>query len=255
MSRSNPQANIVHPCTRWFEWWGKDGVVGFYDRKRPENDRDVACKLPFHFIYLDSLNCITGFNKKAKSGILSNQVRDITTEILSVKMNNGVQIASGVYSSIKDTIAAKGGKFCKAVYVAYKSEKGLEIGCIRMAGSALGPWFDFHDKNREAVEKTHCVKIAGRVKGESDAGMEFYIPVFALDPLSPATAEKATELDKQLQVYLTEYLRRGKPVETTSHSQPDARENYDQEPQEEVPDLPEEANGDASTEEVDEVPF
>lgn len=254
MSRSNPQANIVHPCTRWLEWWGKDGVVGYYDKKSTAADKNVPCKFPFHFIYLDSLNCVTGYNKKAKSGVVSNQVRDVTTEIMAVKLSNNMPVASGVYSRIKDTITANGGKFCKAVYIAYKSEKGLEIGCIRMAGSALGPWFDFYDKNREEIEKTHCVKISGRVKGESDA-MDFYIPVFELVPLSSATAAEATELDKRLQVYLTEYLRRGKPVETSSHSQPDARESYDQEPPEEVPDMPAEANGEASTEEVDDVPF
>src|SRR5580693_279783 len=105
MSRSNPQAGRTpNPAKRWYEFKGKKGVFQYYDPKKEEN---IIEKLPFVFIVLDVNATIRGYNKKAKSGIYSNEVRDTRAEPFVVKMFNGTKIASGLYGDIKDAVVAK----------------------------------------------------------------------------------------------------------------------------------------------------
>ena len=90
------------------------------------------------------------------------------------------------------------------------------IGCIQMSGCALGPWFEFFDANRKAVE-SKCVSIT---RGEKDdtGGVEFVPPLFAIRDISPETDEAAKKLDVELQSFLTAYFARSQ----SAPSQPGA---------------------------------
>lgn len=205
MSRSNPTADSPHPCSRWFEWDGKKGVVYYYDKEKKEN---VEVGGKFTFILLDRLSVIKGWHKKSDSGITSNEVRDIRADTLLVRSFKGGTLAEGLYSQIKDTITAKGGKFGVNCYIGYKDEKGgLALGSILFKGSSLGAWMDFEKENRKALYDKAAM-IVGHKSGKS-GGIDFEMPVFALKDISDETNKAATNLDREeLQPYLKEYFKR-----------------------------------------------
>lgn len=212
MSRSNPTENNPHPCQLWLEWKGGDGHLSYYDKTRGDNGERVRLdvdKKPFTFIYLDQTSTVKGYSKPLKVGLFANEVRDTRVESITVKLHGTKQVvASGLWNDIKDVVTSKrnGGGFAKNVYIAYKDGPGLKIGCIQMSGCALGPWFEFFDANRKAVE-SKCVSIS---RGEKDdtGGVEFVPPLFAIRDISPETDEAAKKLDVELQSFLTAYFAR-----------------------------------------------
>lgn len=202
MSLSNP--DLKNPAQHFFQWAGGAGKLQWYSKEEKKN---IDVRLPFTFIVLDQLNTITGYNKKAKSGFWSNEVRNITNDNLYVKTANG-PFEAGRYNDLTQTLKS-GGKFAKSIYVAHKIGDDWHIGNIKAAGSALSAWIDF--TKAHAVD-TGLISMKRGVKEESPVG-EFYPPVFEWQQWEDEDYKIAIELDKELQIYLNQYLAQPKDGE------------------------------------------
>jgi hypothetical protein len=201
MSRSNQIESAPHPCTRWMEWQGSEGYFHYYDKEKAQKV-NVGDNLTF--IVLDQLATVKGWHDQSESGIYSNEVRNLTTDILSVKSFKGAEIATGLYKDIKDRVKVKGGKFTQNVYVAIKDGQGMIIGSVMFSGAALNAWIEFAKENKANLYKK-SVKISGST--ESSKGVtKFKIPTFKLIDVSQETDLQAIELDKTLQEYLNAKL-------------------------------------------------
>jgi hypothetical protein len=203
MSRSNPTVNNPNPSERWFEWKGADGKLVHFDKESKEN---VDVKLPFSFLVLDQLSMVVGYNKKLKTGIHSNEVRDVRVDPLSVKFFKGETIAEGLWSNIKEKVNYKQGAFAISCYIAFKDGDAMKIGNIRFSGCALGPWIEFRNDNQEAINKKAIVMQVG--KTDDSGAVTFTPPVFDSKDISEESNAKAIELDKKLQGFLEGYLKR-----------------------------------------------
>lgn len=206
MSRSNPSEHLANPSTRWFEWNGEKGLVRYYDKDKKEN---VDVPLPFACLLLDELASVRGWHDASGSGIYSNEVRDTTQEIMVVKSFKGGTIAEGKYRDIKDRVNAAGGDYNANCYIAFKQGDGsYDIGSIRFKGAALGAWMEFRKANRGGIYKS-AIRITSYTEGKKGKVI-FRVPVFALMNVSADAEANAVTLDKELQEFLTAYLRKNK---------------------------------------------
>lgn len=205
MSRSNPGDNTPNPSTRWFEWHGSSdgGVVRHYDKESKSTQID---KLPFVFIVLDELARISGWHEPSESGITSNEVRDTRQDVMVVRSFKGGELAVGLYSMIRDRVAAVGGHFEASVYIAYRDDGQLKIGNICFKGAALAAWMEFRRANRADLYK-QAVAIYGYTEGKKGS-VVYRVPQLRLQALADSTNAEAVELDAQLQTYLKAYLSR-----------------------------------------------
>jgi hypothetical protein len=205
MSRSNPISTNPNPSTKFYEWKGGQGKLSFFDKEKKEQ---VEVPLPFRCLVLDQLSTVGGYNKKAKSGIFANEVRDSREEALTVKLFTGEVIAEGFWKDIKEKVSYSKGSFAASCYVAYKDGSELRIGNIRFSGCSLGPWFDFIGKNRKGVDTKALVIDRG--DEDTSGSVDFFPPKFSLQDTSPETDEAAKALDKELQEYLEGYFKRNR---------------------------------------------
>lgn len=206
MSRSNPQDHLANPAVRWFEWNSETGGVRYYDKT---TQRNIDVDLPFTFILLDQLATVKGWHDASSSGIYANEVRDVSQDVLVVKSFKGGVLAEGRYKTIKESIKAQGGRFVATCYMAFKdAEDGLVIGTIRFKGAALQAWMEFEKANRNAVYK-QAVTIIGSTEGQKGR-VKFHTPTFKLTNVSEDTNRIAVALDRELQTFLTAYLRKTK---------------------------------------------
>lgn len=201
MSRSN-NLEIKSPAKYHFEWVGSKGCLKYFDKSIGEKGDNVLVKLPFSFLVLDKLHTIKGFSDQDQSGFWSNEIRDVKKETLTVRTKKGI-VGTGVYSTLAH-ILNQGAQYSQSVYIAYKGEEGLVIANIQMTGSSIGPWIDFNKKVN--VYKTAIV-IKSALPAKKGTN-NFFIPVFDVQEIAPNTEEKAIEMDKELQEYLTEYFKR-----------------------------------------------
>lgn len=177
------------------------GSLRYYDKEQEEN---IEVPLPFTFLFLDQLGTIKGWHDQSESGIYSNEVKRIDRDPLTVKAFNGGVLAEGLYSQIKDSVKAKGGKYVASVYIAFKDEGELVIGNIGLKGAALSAWMDF---TRQAGGRINEKAVVVKDFEEGQKGSITYrVPVFKLKETSEDTNQKAIELDKALQEYLENRL-------------------------------------------------
>lgn len=205
MSRSNPSEHLSNPATRWFEWNGEKGLIRYYDKEKKEN---VDVPLPFTFILLDELASVRGWHDPSSSGIYSNEVRDTTQEVMVVKSFKGGTLAEGKYREIKDRVNAAGGDYNANCYIAFKQGDSYAIGCIRFKGAALGAWMDFRKAHRNEIYKK-AIQVKGFTEGKKGK-VVFRVPVLATNSVSAEAEARAVALDKELQEFLSGYLKRNK---------------------------------------------
>lgn len=201
MSRSN-NTEIISPSKRFFEWQGSTGKLKYFDKSIGEKGEIVILDLPFTFLVLDRLHTITGFSDADQSGFWANEIRDIKTEILTVRTKKGIE-QKALYSELAPTLN-KGASYAQSVYIAYFEGKDLMIGNIKIHGSAIGAWIDF-------CKGKDLYKIAINISGatpEKKGATNYFTPVFEAKQVSEATNEKATALDVELQQYLDLYLKK-----------------------------------------------
>jgi hypothetical protein len=213
MSLSNP--TLTNPAQHFFKWAGSIGKLQWWDK---ENEKNVEVRLPFEFIVLDQLGTITGYNKAAKTGFWSNEVRNTRKEEFTVRSKGGV-VYTGFYKNEQGIVQVpKGAEYAQSIYIAHKIGDEWVIGNIKASGSARSAWFDF--------TKAHAVDT-GKItmeKGEAQTAQtgDFYPPVFKWHKWTPEEYEAAVALDKELQIYLSQYLSAPK-----EDDEPAADDNFD----------------------------
>ena len=232
MSRSNPTEGARNPSTRWFEWAGGSdtGFVRWYNKESKEYVRADG----FTFLLLDELSTVKGWHEASESGIFANEVRDTRQEVFVVRSFKGGELASGIYTSIRDRIVAMGGHYCASLYLAYKDGEELKIGNLSLKGAAAGAWMEFKraappkkDGSGKSVRSylVDAIKIAGYEQMKKGATI-YRVPKFALSPVSEATNQQAIALDVDLQAFLTDYLKRPRAdVKAPTESQPEPDTN------------------------------
>jgi len=205
MSRSNPQ--LEKPASRYFEYKAEKGILQYYDKEKAQS---FEVKLPFEFLVLDELATIVGYVKAVKRSHYSNEVRNSRKEPFTI-MLNGQQVYHGLYKNEQDVVQVpRAAAYAKSVYIAYKDGEDWHIGNIKLAGSAMSAWIEFTQHLR--------VQDAGKVimtKGEKVEGekSDYYPPAFTYTRDTTDEEDKmAMNLDKVLQVYLTQYfINQGTP--------------------------------------------
>lgn len=219
MSRSNPTETGSSPCTRWFEWAGgaDGGSVRYYDK---DAGSMVTVGDKFAFLLLDELAAVKGWHDPSDSGIYSNEVRDTRQDVLVVRAFKGGELASGLYAQIRDRIGNLGGHFHASCYIAYKDGDEYRLGNIGFKGAALMAWMAFKKqagrKNGRPAYYVDAVRINGFDEG-TKGRVVFRVPRFALAPVSEDANARALALDKELQSFLSDYLKRARveQAETT----------------------------------------
>lgn len=204
MSRSLQTDTPKNPAIFFAKWSSDNKCFQYYKKSEKEGEKgeNVDIKLPVKFLVLDILSTIKGYNDNLNSGFYSNEVKDLSKEELVVKCGTG-EFKRGLYKDIKDFLAAAGGKFCASIYGAYKQGKEMSIVNFQIYGAALGQWIEFTKNNN--VYKC-AIEVADSVEGKK--GRTIYnMPVFRAINTTQESDEKAKELDKQLQEYLTAYFK------------------------------------------------
>ena len=245
MSRSNPTEGARNPSTRWFEWAGGEdgGYIRFYDK---EAKKQVPVEGAFTFLLLDELSTVKGWHEASESSIYSNEVRDTRQEVLVVRSFEGGELASGIYTSIRDRIVALGGHYCVSLYLGYKEGDGLKIGNLNLKGAAAGAWMEFKRTSpakKDASGKSaraylvDAVKITGYEQMKK-GGTTYRVPKFALAPVTEATNQQAVALDVELQAFFADYFKRTRSEAasaTKAEVLPDAPKDPQQEPAQRKP--------------------
>lgn len=218
MSRSKKDDFAKNPATRFFDWAGGKGEVVYYDQDAKEN---VTVPLPFRFLVLDEVMTVGGGvdNDDGYIGFWSNAIRSRDAKIkkLTVRSShNGKKRveAVGTWAEIKASLV--GAKYVKGLYIGYyNDDKELEIGYLKVKGSALMPWVNFNEKRRDVtLGAFSIVDKASKKKGSNT----FFEPVFEwTDNVRETTEAAAIELDeKVLQPYLTAYFSQDVSAEPVS---------------------------------------
>ena len=207
MSRSINTGKTPNPAKRWFKWDSETKGFKFYDKDaehptdKTKKGANILVPLPFQFLVLDTLHTISGFSDAEGAGIYSNEIRDLKKQTLTVKIGKNV-VASGLYEDLKGKVA--GAKYAQAVYIGYfDAEKNLQIGNIKITGSALGSWIDFC-KSHKPTEG--AIKVVTSKFVEKNKKVNWNEPVFEAIAVKPPTEEKAIAADTILQAFLKEYF-------------------------------------------------
>lgn len=195
MSRSNPTP--TNPARKFFTWKGSKGTLVYWDK---ENSKEVEVKLPFEFLPLDQLATITGFCEPDESSYWSNEVRSVAREELTVKTTKGTK-QTGLYKDLAD-VRSKGAKYAKSIYLAYKEGDEFVIGNLKASGAALTAWIELGNTCKPENGK---VILTGSEEAKKGA-TTYFIPKFEYSSAGSDENEVAIDLDKELQVYLSQYL-------------------------------------------------
>lgn len=230
MSISKPR--MENPAKKFIEFSGKTGQFTYYDKSgEKETWRDIEVKKPIYMIVLDELSTIKGYCKKTESGIVSNEVHNITTDILKVRTFKGGFEAVGKYKDISDKIKNWGGKFTKSVYALIITGKDkTELVNFQFKGSSLNAWID----KKFNTEKFGII-IKNELREERNGDTVYKVPIIGPLNITPELLEVAIKTDMDiLQPYLKAYTASQDEKEITqpeTFNRPD--ENYsDQEPPE-----------------------
>lgn len=228
MSRSN-NTEVKNPAKVFFEWAGGKGCIKYFDKLAGEKGENVEVALPFTFLVLDRLSCISGFSDADKSGFWSNEIRDTRTEKLTVRTKKGI-VAEGLYNSPAiDKAKTAGAQYAQSVYIAfYDNDKNLLIGNIKFTGSGIGPWIEFLKKNDVY---NGAVKLTKNPELKTKGSNRYYEPAFSMLEVTPDSNDKAMALDKELQEYFKSYFKRNEtevaPPEVITEKQKEDIRNLD----------------------------
>lgn len=203
MSRTNRDNELRNPATRFFEWSSNEKTLTWYDKEEKKN---VTVELPFVFLVLDQLSTITGWSDNDQSGIWSNEIRDTRKDILTVRTKLGTKDV-GLYEKVKHV---PGARYTRSIYIAFKDGDELVLGHLKLKGAANSAWIEFTKSAGDIY--AGAVRVTGAVEGKKGATV-YYSPEFAMNSVSKETLDKADELDRQLQAYLSVYLARSPETE------------------------------------------
>lgn len=201
MSRKSEfQTESPNPAVRFLEWKSNDKQWAYYDKEKGHN---VFIDLP-KFLTLKELHTVKGFHDPSQSGIFSNEVQYVGSEVLNVRSFKGGDVAKGIYKNIKADILSAGGHYTKSIYVMVESG---EIWNLSLKGSVVSEWSDFTQKTRSrlADEWVDVKEISERKKG----AVNYSVPIFQFNnSLSDNDAKIADDAYKILKEYFDNYFNK-----------------------------------------------
>jgi hypothetical protein len=215
-----PTSESSNPATKFLQWKSNDKCFSYYDKGKGEN---VLVPLPLKFVFLEHYHTIKGWNDKTESGIYSNEVFLIGQEPLNVRAFKGGEIASGLYSDIRNKVKDAGGVYHRSVYVML--EDGT-IGNVQFKGSAVSSYSDFFKEHRNHIENDSWCLVSSAKEGKKGA-VKFTTPEFELgEKTSKADEKQISEAVSELQEYMSQYFS---PTPARANSAVDAYEVKDAE--------------------------
>ena len=227
MPRVAQASKTPNPASKYFEWAGGSdgGHISYYDKaatnpKTQKQGVNVLVKLPFAFIVIGLTSTIKGWHDGSDSAIYSNEVRDTVGEPLVVKAFDGGVLATGFYSAIRDRIAAAGGRFTSNIYLAYRDNGTMKIGCLQLHGASLNSWVEFKNASGDAIWNK-AVSINSFKEGKKGS-ITYRTPVFALKDVSAEADDAAGVLQDQLNKYHAEYFARTRTEAAQAPAQAEA---------------------------------
>jgi len=142
--RSEVASSYEKPAEMYLEWKSDDKSFSYYDKSQGKN----ITVDPGKFLFLMDRSTIKGWSEADRSGIYSNEVKNLSTDDLNVRTFSGKAIASGKYADIKEAIAKAGGTFTKSIYA--MMQDGTIIN-FQLRGVSLRQWMDFTAKSRRRL--------------------------------------------------------------------------------------------------------
>ena len=187
------QAGKVHPATIKLTWDNTNSTFKVYNKTTKAN---TLASLPMRFMVIDNYNCITGWCEKTGTSYYSNEIKNVNTEKLTVKAGD-TTMCSGLYSELKEGLAANGAKYSESVYVLF--EDGT-VGNIILAGSNCAAWFNF-----KAEAKANIVKQwvgMGNPQKQKKGSITWSVPeIKLLEAISDEEANRADNAYEAIQEY------------------------------------------------------
>jgi hypothetical protein len=172
MSFAKPKQE--RPYEKTIQWKGGDGIFSYWNGT--ENVTIEVDKI----IVLEELYSISGYSEKDNKGIWSNEVLNLRTEKMTVKVGNTI-VAEGTYREVKDKVKSMGGKFT-VVPIALI---GDEMVRFLFSGSGCSGWID---KGFNPMSKQCGVLYSGKVEGKK-GNTKFFTPTF--EPVALTDVEKS----------------------------------------------------------------
>ena len=215
MSFSNP--TLENPAKKFIDFKSDDKQFVYWDKELGEKGESVIVPTPIYFIVLDELTTISGYYKEGDCGIYSNEIHRINEEVLNVRtFKKGGPFITGLYSAIKDSIKAIGGKYTKSIYAMMLVPDQLpELVNFRFKGAAFSAWLD-----KRVNTNTQVVCIEDEFIEEHNGKTVYNVPVFSGFKMRPGYQTVAIDMDRQLQNYLKDYKSRQTEKETVVEAAP-----------------------------------
>lgn len=194
MGRSSEfQNSYEKPASMYLEWSSNDKAF-----KHWNGSENVLIELPLKFAVLKEMHTVKGWHDKSESGIYSNEVKNIGSEILEVKSFKGGTLVKGIYKEVKDLIQNAGGKYYKSIYAML--EDGTIIN-IAIKGSAVKSWGEFIGSAKSKLV-TNWVEVNESLDGKKGS-IKFSTPVFVFgSELNPIESGKADDVYNRLESLL-----------------------------------------------------
>jgi len=208
VSRSSP--TIQNPASHFIDWRG--GKLGYWDK---EQEKVINVPLPFSFMPLDQLHTITGYSDTDQSGFWSNETKS-TKDTFNVRTKKGTRYVGAYKNAQGIPQVPTGARYTKSVYIAYKDGATYQLANLKLTGAALNAWIDFC--GHQNVENG-TVTLTGSTEGKKGA-TTYQIPTFEYRASTDEEDKMATNLDKVLQSYLSEYLKNSDEDEQTGTDEP-----------------------------------
>lgn len=211
--RSNPGTeSSPNPAKIFVEWKSKNEKFSYYLKaEKKEDSKDVLLPMPFNFIPLFIASTVKGYNHKKTKTFISNEIENLSTDILTVYSYNSVTKEkkmeySGLYSDIKDGFD-QNIKFTSSIYAAVKDKKGvLSLINIQLNGAGLHHWFKFSKDNdiwKNAIS-------AYGTTDERNGTVDYKAPTYKAIKISEEDDAKAGELQEEVKAYLKDYFAKNK---------------------------------------------
>lgn len=210
-------SNLQNPARVWVRFKaGKDqGFFEGYDKdQEEESERVVNLGEALNIIPLFEHYGVEGFNNESAKGFYSNEVKDITNDILSVKLGNEL-FATGRWSEIREKVKSAGGKFANVVYFAFfqrgkKNEILPRIGATKLSGASANVWIKANVRLPEM--RLLQVKKGALIKTRTVNGKDINLssPYYSLEIIkhkkNDDLVEQAFQFAADLKVYFEGYF-------------------------------------------------
>ena len=186
-------SGATNPVELYIEWSGSKGIFQTWNKETKKNEE---IKMPFSFLFLAEMACITGFNDSEQSGYYSNEVSpySLRTDKFIVKLQrNGHVVAEGLYRDIKGSV--NGGKYTKSIYALAKIDGEYKIVNIKLSGSGFGNLGEIKDKTKGALS-------VGETQEGKKGATKYFSPVFKLIEVSDDAESIAMEATEKVMDYL-----------------------------------------------------